>query len=65
MVQGIKDPALSLLWLQSLLWHGFDLWPADFHMSWVGQEKKKKGKGTGPEKLSVGFVCRKRKIFAF
>ena len=23
----IKDPALSLLWLKSLLWHGFDSWP--------------------------------------
>ena len=24
MVQQVKDPALSLKWLRSLLWHGFD-----------------------------------------
>ena len=24
MAQWVKDPALSLLWLGELLWHGFD-----------------------------------------
>ena len=28
----IKDPALSLLWLGPLLWHGFDFWPRNFCM---------------------------------
>ena len=27
MVQGVKDPALSLQWLRSLLWHALDPWP--------------------------------------
>ena len=27
-----KDLRLSLLWLRSLLWLGFDLWPRSFHM---------------------------------
>ena len=27
MVQHVKDPALSLHQLRSLLWHGFDPWP--------------------------------------
>ena len=26
----VKDPALSLLWLGSLLWHGFDPWCGNF-----------------------------------
>ena len=28
----VKDLALSLLWLRSLLWVGFDPWPTNFHM---------------------------------
>ena len=31
----VKNPALSLLWLWSLLWGEFDPWPGNFHMSWV------------------------------
>ena len=27
MAQQVKDLALSLLWLMSLLWYRFDLWP--------------------------------------
>ena len=26
MVQWVKDPVLSLQWLRSLPWHGFDPW---------------------------------------
>ena len=33
--QCVKDPALSLQQLRSLLWHGFDPWPGNFCMSWV------------------------------
>ena len=36
----IKDPALSLLWLRSLLWCRFDLWPGNFCMPWVWFKKK-------------------------
>ena len=28
----VKDLVLSLLWLGSMLWHGFDPWPGNFHM---------------------------------
>ena len=41
-VQQVKDPALSLWWLRSLLRLGFDLWPGNSHMPWVWPEKKKK-----------------------
>ena len=34
-VQQVKDLALSLQWLWSLLWHGFDPWPRNFHMPQV------------------------------
>ena len=32
MVQGAKDPGLSLKWLGLLLWRGFNLWPGNLHM---------------------------------
>ena len=41
-----KNLALSLLWLRSLLWCGFDPWPWNFPMPQV-QEKKKKKKVCG------------------
>ena len=31
MVQQVKVPALSLLWLWLLLWHSLDPWPGNFH----------------------------------
>ena len=31
---AVKDPALSLLWFGSLLWHGFNPWPRNFHVLW-------------------------------
>ena len=37
-VQQVKDPALSLLWLR------FEPWPGNFHMLWVHPKKKKKKK---------------------
>ena len=40
--QGIKDSALSLLWLALLLWCGFDPWPGNFSMPREWPEKKKK-----------------------
>ena len=42
MVQWVKDPVLSLQWLRSLLWRGFDPWPGNFHLP-KEQPKKKKG----------------------
>ena len=42
MVQQVKDLALSLQQLRSLLWSRFDPWPRNFHMPWVQTKKKKK-----------------------
>ena len=44
--QQIKDLALSLQRLGSLLWHRVDPWPRNFHMPQVQQNKaKQKNKG--------------------
>ena len=40
--QQLKDPALSLLRLKLLLWHGFDLWPRNFGMLWMQHPPQKK-----------------------
>lgn len=37
MVHWVKDLALSLLWLETLLWRGFDSW----FLSAEGEAKKK------------------------
>ena len=37
---GVKDPALSLLWLLLQLWHGFNPWPRNFYMPWAWQKNK-------------------------
>ena len=42
----MKDPALSLQQLRSLLRHRFDPWPGNFHMPRVWPKKKKKKKKT-------------------
>ena len=41
--QWVKEPALALLWLGSLLWHRFDPWARNFPMlgAWPKKEKKK------------------------
>ena len=44
MAQWVKNLALSLLWLGSLLWHRFNPWPRHFHMPWVQLQIKKKMK---------------------
>ena len=40
----IKDLALSLQWLRSMLWCRFDSWPVNFHMLPMWQKKKQKNK---------------------
>lgn len=40
-VQWVKDPAVSLPPLGSLLWHRFALWPGNFPMLWEWPKKKK------------------------
>ena len=41
--QGVKDPALSLQRLGTLLWHRLDPWLRNFHMPGAWQKKKKSG----------------------
>lgn len=41
MMQQVKDPALSLQQLRSLLWRGYNLWSRNFHVLRVWQKKKK------------------------
>ena len=38
----MKDLALLLMWLQLLLWHGFDPWPWNFHVPLHDQKKTDK-----------------------
>ena len=35
MARWVKDLVLSLLWLGSLLWRGFNSWPGNFCMPWA------------------------------
>ena len=43
-VLQVKDLVLPEEQLGSLLWHGFDPWPENSHMSWAQTKKKKKKK---------------------
>ena len=42
--QQVKGSVLSMQWLRSLLWWGFDPWPRNFHVprAWPKKKKKKK-----------------------
>ena len=45
MVQWVKDPVLSLLWLRSLLWRRFGPWSRNLHALGIAKKKeRKKGK---------------------
>ena len=44
MVQWIKNPVLSLQWLELLPWHKFDPWPRNFCRLRMPAKKKKKKK---------------------
>ena len=46
MVQQVKDLALPLLWLRSLLWHRFGSWPGNVHMLQARPKKKKESWST-------------------
>ena len=43
-VQQVKDPMSSLMWLRLLLWHRFDPCPRNFLMPWAQPKKKRKKK---------------------
>ena len=44
MAQQVKDAALPLQWLGSLLWCGFLPWPRNFQMPWT-LPSKRRGRG--------------------
>ena len=44
MAPWVKDPGLSLLWLRSLLWHGFDPWPGTSHATCAAKKERKRKK---------------------
>ena len=50
MVPQVKDLALSLQWLRSLLWSRFDPQPQNFYMPTFGKKKKSKTKQTNKHK---------------
>ena len=52
MAQQVKEPALLLLWLGSLLWHEFDPWPRNFCMPQVQPKKKRKKL---PGRIEIGL----------
>ena len=39
----VRDPALSLLQLGSLQWHGFDPWSRNFHTLQVQPKERERG----------------------
>ena len=43
MAQLVKDPALSLQRLGSMLWHMFSPWPGNFHMPQAWPKKEWEG----------------------
>lgn len=60
--QQAVNPALSLLWPRSLLWHRFDPWPQHLLMFQVGWKKKKRFEDhysdpVGQKNLSGCVVC--------
>ena len=52
--QWVKDLALTLQWLRSLLWLGFDPCPGKFHMPLA--QPKKKNKKKNQKKKTVIFL---------
>lgn len=50
MVQGVKDPVLSLKGLRLLLWHHFDPWPGSIFMLQVQLKKRREEEKEGEER---------------
>ena len=65
-VQWVQDPALSLQWLGSLLWHKFDPWPRYLHML-VGMiketQKQKQKQKTKNKKKNPPMAVSRESIF--
>ena len=56
MAQQVKDPALSLLGLGSLLWCGFHPWPGNFHMPWAQPKRTKERKKNQYPNVHGSFI---------
>ena len=52
MAQRVKDWALSLQWLEWLLWHRFEPWPGHFHMLRAWPTRQNKTKKTNSNAIS-------------
>ena len=61
MVQRVEEPALLLLWLRLLLWHGFDFWPWNFHTPRKCPPPKKNQREIQGEFGKMGEECRTEK----
>ena len=59
MVQPVKDLALSLQWLRLLLWHRFDPWPGNSHISQMWQKTNKQ---TNKKKQSYVSICEENSV---
>ena len=59
--QWFKDLALSVLWLGSFLWPGFDPWLGNLCMHWAGSKKKEEfgfyPESNGEVERCFVFVC--------
>ena len=57
----VRDSALSLLWLASLQWHGFDPWPGHFYALWAQPKKvRKKRKANSCPPLQTYYIVKSR-----
>lgn len=56
MSQQVKDLTLSLLWLTSLLWHGFDPWPKNMQMQWKRHMERPKKKNVFLKEIKQQIV---------
>lgn len=59
MAPQVKDPAvaLSLLWLQSLLWPGFDTWPWELPQARSEAKIKTNKEHSYLEMISQNWLC--------
>ena len=56
-VQWVKHPVLSLLWLWLLLWRWFHTWPGNFCKPQPRPKKKKKKDNVEDYATTLGNVC--------
>ena len=62
MVEWVKGPALSLLWLRSLLWCRFGPWSGNFYMPWAQPKTNKQTKKVDRIKGQIDDIGQKRLV---